>query len=139
MGMSSGKGQHRLDGSKPDETWAGRMKRDLRPELAGEVELPPDTAAQAAKHTAESLIGAPPPQPVSELADPLAVDNERFRRAAAAYNQERAAAYQTYKMAFDAAWTVYHATMRQANEEYETAVNAAAAHYDLMMVRDAQK
>ena len=138
MGMSSGKGQHRLDGSKPDETWAGRMRRDLRPELDGQVEIAPETASEAAKRTAEHIIGPPPPQPVPDPAGLLAADHRRFSIAAQAYNQERSAAYQTFRMASDAAWAEYHKAMRQANEEYESAVNAAAAHYDLAMVPDGQ-
>ena len=136
--MSSGKGQHRLDGSKPDETWAGRMKRDLRPELADDVALDQAQAFNAAQQTAENLIGPPPPQAVSDPAGLLAADHRRFSIAAQAYNQERAAAYQTFRMASDAAWTEYHRAMRQANEEYESAVNAAAAHYDLAVVPDAK-
>ena len=130
MGMSSGKGQHRLDGSKPDTTWAGRMKRDLRPELDGEVAIAPETASTAAQRTAEHIIGPTPPQPVSVPADHLVTGHESFRRAAQDYNRERSAAYQTFRMASDAAWAEYHKAMRQANEEYESAVNAAAAHFD---------
>ena len=136
--MSSGKGHHRLDGSQHDPSWAGVMRQELDAERAAEVAIPPEVAAAGAQRTAEHLIGPPPPQPVPETMDPLGVDHERFQRAAAAYNQERTAAYQTFRMASDAAWAIYHTAMRQANDEYEQAINAAAEHYDLSASRNAR-
>lgn len=136
MGTSSGKGQHRLDGSEHDSSWAGVMRQEIEAERAKETARPPRRFGDLSGPGGEPIGGLAYAIPPSRPANFLVVEREVFKRAAADYNRERAAAYQAFKMASDAAWSAYHTAMRTANKEYERAVTAAAEHYDTTMAHD---